>query len=417
MRRLPVLVGIVAVLSLAGTQSGTATVVHLPVTFWNNVATQAVTIGRAGPPGLLDLAIVHLAVHDAVQAIEGRYEPYLFEDASAAGSTQAAVAAAAYGVLAGIYPTQRPGPMGLDQIYADYVALHGLGVDPGLDVGADAAAVLLAEYRPLLPLAPYSGVNEIGEWRSTPPANLAMQFEFLAYTEPFTLLRPSQFRPEPPPPLTSGRYLRDYNEVKGKGAAVGSTRTITETDLAHFWSENFVAQWNRTLRTIADMAVPDTGDSARLFALANTAAADAAITSWESKIHFNFWRPITAIREGDNDGNNKTVGDPAWSSLVATPPYPDYTSGANNLTGAFTTILRLFFDTDEFGFSITSNAPLAVQKTRAYSRFSEVADEVVDARIFLGIHFRFADDAARDQGSHVAHWVFQKFLKPTPGGK
>ena len=180
MRRLPVLVGIVAVLSLAGTQSGTATVVHLPVTFWNNVATQAVTIGRAGPPGLLDLAIVHLAVHDAVQAIEGRYEPYLFEDASAAGSTQAAVAAAAYGVLAGIYPTQRPGPMGLDQIYADYVALHGLGVDPGLDVGADAAAVLLAEYRPLLPLAPYSGVNEIGEWRSTPPANLAMQFEFLA---------------------------------------------------------------------------------------------------------------------------------------------------------------------------------------------------------------------------------------------
>lgn len=416
MKRLPVLIGLVAVLCLAGTHVGTARVVHRPVTFWNNVAVQAVTVGRAGPPGLLDLAIVHAAVHDAVQAIEGRFEPYAFEDASATGSTQAAVAAAAYGVLAGIYPAQRPGPTGLDQIYGDYVSSQGLVADPGLDVGADAALALLAHYRPLIPLPAYFGINETGQWRSTPPANAAMQFEFLAYTEPFTLLRQSQFRPGPPPPLASGRYLRDYNEVKEKGALVGSTRTFAETDLGYFWSENFVAQCNRTLRSIADAAVPDTGDSARLFALANIAAADAAISGWESKIHFNFWRPITAIREGDVDGNNETVGDPTWSSLIPSPPYPDYTSGANNLTGAFTTILQLFFETDDFGFSITSNAPLAVQKTRAYSRFSEMADEVVDARIFLGIHFRFADKESREQGSHVAHWVFQKFLRPTPGG-
>ena len=127
------------------------------------------------------------------------------------------------------------------------------------------------------------------------------------------------------------------------------------------------------------------------------------------------WRPITAIREGDNDGNAKTVGDPGWSSLIATPPYPDYTSGANNLTGAFTKILELFFDADAFQFFVTSNAALAQQKTRNYAAFSEAAQEVVDARILLGIHFRFADEEARAQGQHVAHWVFHRELRPTHG--
>jgi hypothetical protein len=389
-----------------------------PVTFWNNVTVAAAVAGRASPPNLLDIALVQAAVHDAVQAIERRYEPYMFSDPSASGSQQAAVAAAAYGVLAGLYPAQRPGPAGLDQKYADYVSDNGLGADPGLQVGADAAAALLTQYKPLISLPPNTGGTGIGEWRPTPPANVTGQFEFLAYTEPFTLLRPSQFRPEPPPPMTSGQYAREYDEVKEMGSVGSTARTAAQTDLAHFWSENFVSQWNRALRGIVDGGVADTGDSARLFALANLAMADAAITVWESKFHFNFWRPITAIREGDNDPNPETVGDPSWTPLfAATPPYPDYTSGANGLTGAVTGILELFFNTDDYAFSVTSVAPLAIQKTRHFARFSEAAEEVVEARILLGIHFRFADDEARSQGTHVAHWVFQKFLRPTGGRK
>ena len=409
---------LVLLLSIAlGTNARAVRVVHQPVTFWNNVAVAAAVAGRASPPSQLDIALVQAAVHDAVQAIEGRYEPYLFSDPSASGSPQAAVAAAAYGVLAGLYPAQRPGPAGLDQTYANYISDHGLGGDAGLQVGANAATALLAEYRPLISLPPNTGGTGIGEWRPTPPANLTGQFEFLAHTEPFTLLRPSQFRPQPPPPMTSRQYSRDYDEVKARGSATGSNRTAAETDMAHFWSENFIAQWNRALRAIADDGVADTGDSARLFALANLAAADAVITVWESKFHFNFWRPITAIREGDNDPHPDTVGDPSWTPLINTPPYPDYTSGANGLTGAFTGILELFFNTDEYAFSVTSNAAAAIQKTRDFTRFSEAAEEAVEARILLGIHFRSADEEARSQGNRVAHWVFQKFLRPTPGGK
>lgn len=405
---------LVAVMS--GEWSAGARAVHQPVTFWNNVAAASAAVGRPGLLVILDIALVQAAVHDAVQAIEGRYEPYLFTDPSASGSQQAAVAAAAYGVLAGLYPAQRPGPTGLDQIYADYVAGNGLAGDPGLQVGADAALALLAEYRPLIAVPPNTGGTEAGEWRPTPPANSPGQFEFLVYTDPFTLLRASQFRPEPPPPLTSGHYLRDYNEVKSLGAAGSIERTAAQTDMAHFWSENFLTQWNRALRSIADDGVEDIGASARLFALANLAAADAAITVWESKYHFNFWRPITAIREGDMDPHPGTEGDPSWTPLFATPPYPDYTSGANGITGAFTGILELFFGTDDYSFSVTSNAAAAIQKTRNFTRFSEAAEEVVEARILLGIHFRFADEQARSQGTHVAQWVFQRFLRPTPGG-
>ena len=239
-----------------------------------------------------------------------------------------------------------------------------------------------------------------------------MATPYLVTTTPYTLLRPSQFRPQPPPPMTSQQYVREYEEVKAYGARFSSVRSAAQTDLAYFWSENFVAQWNRTLRAIAAAHITNLGDSARLFALANLATADAVISCWETKYHFNFWRPITAIQLGDTDGNPNTVADPTWEPLINTPNYPDYSSGANNVTAAMVTTLQHFFDTDEFAFTITSNAPLAVQKSRDYARFSDAADQVVNARILLGIHFRSADEEARQQGTRVAHWTFQKFLRP-----
>jgi hypothetical protein len=413
-RKLVSSIGVITVLLVAS--NTTVRAVDHPVTYWNGVASAAAAAGRNGPTSVLDIAIVQLAVHDAVQAIEREYAPYKFSDPSATGSPQAAVAAASYAVLASLYPAQRPGPTGLDQTYANYVSSNGLAGNPGLAVGAAAAAAMLLEYRPVVQMPANTGSTDIGQWRPTPPANMPLQMEYLATTKPFALLDPSQFRPHPPPPLTSVPYARDYIEVKSKGSLTGADRTALETDMAHFWTDNYPIQWNRALRGIVDAGVPDIGESARLFALANLAVADTIMTVWDSKVHFNFWRPITAIREGDNDPSDATEGDPAWTPLLVTPPYPDYSSGANGLTGAYTTMLQLFFGTDDHDFVVTSVAPLAQQKTRQFERFSQAADEVVEARILLGIHFRFADEEARQQGSRVAHWVFQKFLKPLPGG-
>src|SRR5207248_3635280 len=154
------------------------------------------------------------------------------------------------------------------------------------------------------------------------------------------------------------------------------------------------------------------GDSARLFALANLAMADAAITAWDSKRHYFFWRPVTAIQEGNNDGNSRTAGDTGWQPLINTPPYPDYSSGANNVTGAMTQMVALFFGTDRVSFSLTSSIPQVVQKTRTYDHLSDLAQDVVDVRIYQGIHFRFADTVARRQGRQVARWAFRHFLRP-----
>jgi hypothetical protein len=362
---------------------------------------------------LLDIALVHLAMHDAVQAIEGKFEPYHYAntDALGIGNPAAAAAAAAHRVLVLLYPGQQ-GP--LDAFYNNYLATHGLDGDPGLAVGEAAGVALHANhYRPTLAVDPFIGGTGIGEWRPVPPtaATTPVAFQFLAITEPFVLKRQSQFRPPPPPPLKSRRYAREYDEVKTRGNAAAHPNA--ETDLGLFWSGNFIAQWNESLRQIADARIAEIGDSARLFALANVAAADAAITVWETKLHYNFWRPYHAIRDGDNDGNPKTAGDVTWLSLLpVNPNYPDYTSGANGLTGAYTALATLFFGTDKVSFTVKNTNPAVIDQEREFTRFSQAAEEVVDARIILGIHFRSADAAARVQGSRVAHWTFRKILRP-----
>jgi hypothetical protein len=387
---------------------------------WNEIAQPAIAAGRPGPIGAMDSALVQVAVHDAVQAIDKRFEPYHVEVKGAHGSRAAAAAAAAHGVLVGIYPAQAAT---LDATYFNYLATHGLTGDPGLLVGEKVAAGILPLRRtdpvPLPP--PFTGGTGIGQWRPTPsflgsppapPSGAPMAVHWLAGFDPFTLTSPTRFRADPPPALTSERYRKDYDEVKKLGSFGSTDRTPEQKDIAYFYSENFLAQWNRALRGIATKHLRRTGDSARLFALANMSVADALISSWESKKFYNVWRPITAINEGDNDGNPGTVGDPTWQSLINNPNYPDYTSGANNVTGAMTRTLSLFFNRDRMTFEVTSLAPLAIQKTRVYNRFSEAADDVVDARIYLGIHFRFADTAARKQGQRVAEWAFNHFLLP-----
>jgi hypothetical protein len=387
------------------------------VSDWNAIAYQtAGTAQRPIPTGMIDVATVQAAVYDAVQAIERKYEPYYVDIPAASGSSSAAAAKAAYDVLVHRFPAQASA---LAATYQNYLTTHGLSEsDPGTAVGAKAAAAINAMRScdgsfPTTAPAPFVGGTAPGVWRPTPPNNQAMLAPWLGSVTPFTLTRSFQFRSAPPPALTSNEYARDYNEVKAVGAANSTTRTPEQTDIAYFYAGNLPLMWGQVVRDVATAHVENIADSARLFALASMSVADALINCWNDKSHYVFWRPITAIREGDNDGNAFTIGDPNWVSLVPAPPYPDYTSGAVNVATATTRTLENFFGTDRLRFSVTTtNVGPTVQDTRAYRRLSDAAQEVVDARVYLGIHFRFADEAARKQGRRVADWTFRNFMRP-----
>jgi hypothetical protein len=387
------------------------------VSDWNAIAVDATVTGaRPGATGILDVAMVQAAVYDAVQAIDKRYQPYYVDIPGASGSPTAAAARAAHDVLVKRFPAQAAF---LDMTYQQYLLNHGLTeTDPGVAVGATAAAGIIALRAcdgsfPIPAPPPFIGGTDPGVWRPTPPANAPMLAPWLATVTPFTLTRPSQFRAPTPPALTSQRYAREYNEVKELGALNNSTRTPAQTDQAQFWNANYVVLWNQVLRDISAAHVDNVGDNARLFALVDMAMADALITAWDTKRFYVFWRPITAIQEGNNDGNPRTFGDPTWQPLIATPPYPDYSSGANNVTGSATRALALFFGTDRMTFSVTTtNLGPTIEDTRTFHRFSDAAQEVVDGRIYEGIHFRSADEVARAQGKQVAHFAFRHFLRP-----
>ena len=384
-----------------------------PVADWNAITIQTtVNAGAARIAGtaFLDFAVVQIAVHDAVQAYQHRFEPYATSIAGASGSPIAAVAKAAHDVLVNRFPAQS---QALDSAYLNYLTNNGLATnDPGVLVGEQAAAgiINLRADDGSFPLnfPAFVGSTDPGMWRPTPPAFAPMAAPWLAAVTPFALKDPTQLRPAPPPPaLNSGEYTRDYNEIKALGGIV-SDRTAEQTELALFWASNYLVLWCQAMREIAAAQLSDIGDTARLFALAGVASADAVISAWDSKLYYNVWRPITAIQEGDSDGNSKTVGDPSWLPLIETPPYPDYTSGANNVTSAITRTLALFFG-DRMTFTVTSTRTLT---TRTYSQFSAAEDDVMVARIYEGIHFRFADTVARRQGKRSADWAFSHVMRP-----
>jgi hypothetical protein len=390
------------------------------VTDWNINA--LIVIGSSGaaarptPSGLLDITMVHIAIHDAIQAYQGRFETYNAPIPNAAGSPIAAAARAARDVLVNRFPAQAGS---IEATYLNYLAAKGLlPTDMGVLVG-QAAALNIINRRAndgSFPPNPevFIGGTAPGEWRPTAPTFLVpMSAPWFGAVVPFAVKDLAGLLPEPPPPhLRSGAYAKAYNEVKALGARFNNARTPEQTDLAYFYADNFLALLDRALRAIATAHLSDIGDSARLFALAHIAGTDALINAWNNKRYYFFWRPSTAIVNGDDDGNPQTEGDPTWLPLIDDPPYPDYTSGANSITGAFMRTLGLFFGDDAFSFTVTSNVPQAIQKTRTYSRFSDVAADVVEARILLGIHFRFADTVARRQGKQAADWAFSHILRP-----
>jgi hypothetical protein len=359
----------------------------------------------------LYMGFVQAAVYDAVVGIDGRYKPYRFHARAPHGaSAQAAAVAAAHKVLVTYSPYAQTT---LDAAYATSLAqiADGKAKARGVAFGTLAADNLIAmrttdgRNAPVLftqPPAP-------GVWRPTPPAFLPMAVPWMGAVTPMLVRSGAQFgEPGPPPALTSARYTRDFAEVKALGSASSTTRTPEQTSTALFFSGNAAAQFNAALRDQMTVRHPDIVDAARMFAAVDMSEADAIIAVWHAKYLYGFWRPITAIRLGDTDGNPATTADPSWTPLLTTPPYPDYVSGYSGLTGAFTRALEDTLDTRHLQLTLISTAvPGAV---RNYDSGRALRNDVVDARVWLGIHFRSADTGGVEMGQRVADWALDHYF-------
>ena len=386
------------------------------VTDWNEItlATQAAVAAPTGapprfPPSSCALAMVHLAIFDAVNAIHRKYTPYAFDVPAAHGaSPDAAVAAAAHAVLVGLYPSRQAD---LDSAYADSLALipDGPRKTSGISVGEVAGAVILA-------LRSMDGSNIVLPYTVPPGPGIYQPFPvalFVAWghVTPFALTSGSQFRAPGPPALTSDKYTADFNEVKSVGALNSVTRTPDQTQAALFWQENLHITFNNVARLAVAAHHTDLRQNARLFALLNVALADTAIADLDTKYTYDFWRPREAIHAADTDGNPDTTADPAWTPLVYIGVHPDYVSMHSAAGAAAAGVLAWFFDTDEFSFSITtSTAPGGV--FRSYTGFSQAALEMMNSRVWLGAHFRTACEDGFEQGGQVARYVIEHVLLP-----
>jgi hypothetical protein len=254
------------------------------------------------------------------------------------------------------------------------------------------------------PMPPAPGV-----WRPTAPANAPFFGYFLSATTPLMIDSPSQFRPGPPPDMTSAQYAAEFEEVKTLGSKEGSARTPLQTETALYINSVLGGPFHAALRDLTVRREMDISDRARLFAAVSMSVADAVITVWDSKAHFGLWRPITAIQQADQDGNSATTPDPTFEPLIPTPPYPDYTSGANGVAGSSTRALSRVLGTDRIDLTITSPV---TNTTRYYEFADQLTADTVDARVWSGIHFRFADVAAKAQGQQVADWAMDRYFKP-----
>jgi hypothetical protein len=285
----------------------------------------------------------------------------------------------------------------------------GTSKNDGIAAGAAAAAAMLAERTGDGRYVPYINPvgDEPGEWRPTLPAFVNDPFAWVGKMKPFAVRSTSQFRTKGPLDLTSRQYAKEYNEVKDLGSSTTTLRTPEQQAIAAFYQPNPVEMLQRALRDVTKNEGMGVVDEARFYAQLNVSTADTLINVWDEKNFWLFWRPITAIQEGDNDGNPRTTGDPAWLPLIATPPYSDHSSGYNCVTAALMHTAALFLG-DNTDLHITN---LATGVTRDYTRFTDVPKDTIEARVLQGIHFRTADVDGAKIGKEVARWVKSHYFK------
>jgi hypothetical protein len=410
-----------------------------PVTRWNEIAvTTLISLpgpaGGAPPAAQINVGMVQGAVYDAVNAITPKHHrPYLLKRRFAAtASEEAAVASAAYRMLVNIVstvPADIPFPAKqtvLDTLALQYAdSLEAIPDSPfkaqGIAAG-EAAAEAMIEARAddgRFGPSPWVPNTAPGHW--WPLTNPATGQPILDPTpwaggvNPFVMQSPSQFRTKGPNALSSAAWAADYNEVKRLGSVNSADRAPEQTYIARWWQSTPVASWNAVARDLVARGDFDVADSARLFAMENLSAADAGINCWNDKYYWDFWRPWNAIPRGAEDGNPATEPDPTWAALI-TAPYPEHPSGHLCWDGAHTSVLRMFFgDVIEGGYQITSISTLLGPndpRTRTFGSFSDALDELIEARIWAGLHYRTADVQARQLGENVADYMAAHYFQP-----
>jgi hypothetical protein len=359
-------------------------------------------------------AIMHAAIYDAVNAIDGTHKPYLVRlSASRFASQEAAAATAAHEVLVNLYPKFQAT---LDaQLQQALVQIPNTGKADGVRIGQTVADRILAlrsndgsSGRPI----PYVFGNAPGDYQSTPPNFPAQpQFTHWSRVTPFALESADQFRPGGPPKLTSDRYSDAFDQVKSLGIAGSTTATADEALTGRFWNGAIQNYWNEIAQTASLAHNLTTAENARLFALLNLSFADSVIAFYDAKYTYNFWRPVTAIRAAATDGNPDTEADPNWLPEVGnTTPDPSYPGAHAVISAAGAEVLVAFFHKDHFEFSVTSEVLAGVD--RSFTSFSAAAQEATLSRIFAGVHFLFDLTSGRRLGDDVADFVVDNFLTP-----
>jgi hypothetical protein len=382
---------------------------------WNITALQTTALAPFNPPlEARNLAIVHAAMFDAVNAITREFCPYAVRRrAPRWASPEAAAVAAAHVALVQLYAEQQSM---LDAAYNTSLAAISDGSQKarGIETGERVARALLAmrasDGAAAAVSAPYSPGSQPGDWIPTAPTFLPALDPGWGTVRPFFLRRGSQFRPGPPPALNSAQYTRDFDEIKAIGSIVGASRTQDQTDLARFWISTAAQNWNPAARDVARRQARTLSQNARAFALLNMAGADAFIAAWDAKFAYNQWRPVTAIRAADRDGNPDTAPDPSWTPLLVTPRFPDYIAGHTTYAGAAQSVLERVFGSHPGTMTLSSATALDVVKT--YSTFEEIADGVVEARVWGGIHWRTSSVRGRTVGAEIGRYAACHFLRP-----
>ena len=380
------------------------------VTEWNQTSIDVLKAANvAGNPWSRSMAMVHVAIADAINSIQNRYTRYAVTIPVAPNaSADAAVAAAARSILIQVYPSQKAK---IEEAYAVSIKQipDGAAKTEGISVGEQAAAAIVADRANDATRVPdtYRPITTPGVWVPTAPP----LFPEYARAKGWVMTSPDQFRPSPPPPLTSALYARDYNETKELGATKSTKRTSEQTEAVRFWAQtNFGPSWNQAARELSAAKKLGLAENARLLALLNMGIANVFIADWDAKFLYNFWRPVTAIRNGDLDGNDATDRDASWTSLNLNPMHPEYPSAAGIVGGVGAGILESVFGTNPLTFTVNDLADPRL--TRQFTSIAHLAQEQREVRIWGGIHFRNSLEIGDEMGRKIATYLVANSMKP-----
>jgi len=427
-----------ATLGLAGSASanppgsGAAATVALQ---WNANALAAVRAAKVVDPpgtapraiyqteGLLDMSYVQAAVYDAATKIGHRYVPYHhFSAAAGNASIEAAVIAAAFNALV-YYVGDPTGALATDYKTSIDALPNDMRRARGIAVGEAAAADIEAlrgndgRYGPSPPgLGAPTNPVQPGVWVWAPPPSLQIaQTPWMATMQPFMIESTSQFRAPPPPALTSAQYAADLNETKAYGSATSAVRTPEETAIAYFWNANATSQLNQTLQNVATQHHMDLLDTVRLLAAGNMVSTDAGMACFDSKYTHRFWRPVTAIRNADLDGNSATSADPAWTPLVTTPNHPEYPSQHGCVTSALAQVLANAVGSTSIDATVpgATGGGTTLTTTQTFATVNDLLTQLVNARVWIGFHYRNSVVRGENLGTSVANWALQRYFLPT----